>query len=128
SRASQVMVLSAADPANPYGFIVPWPQQEGAKEGRQPRRSPGALLVLVDGAPALYLERGGKALVTFDAAPALLERGFDALRAHLARRSRRTIHIETIDGEPALRSPHASTLKALGFGFDHRGLVVERSV
>jgi ATP-dependent helicase Lhr and Lhr-like helicase len=124
AKASQVMVLSAADPANPYGFIVPWPP----KESRQPRRSPGALLVLVDGAPALYLERGGKALLTFDPAPATLQRGFDALRAHLARRSRRTVHIETIDGEPALRSAHAPALKALGVGFDHRGLVIERNV
>jgi len=120
------LVLSAPDPANPYGWVVPWPDQP-KDVSRSPRRVSGALLVLVDGTPALYLERGGKVLLTFEGVegPAL-ERGFDALHDHLAQHSRKTVHIETIDDQPALRSPHAPFLKEIGLSFDHRGLIIER--
>ncbi|MEM1033070.1 MAG: DEAD/DEAH box helicase [Myxococcota bacterium] len=120
------LVVSSPDPANPYGWVLPWPDQP-AEVTRTPRRVSGALLVLVDGTPALYLERGGKVLLTFDGVegPAL-ERGFDALHDHLAQYSRKTIHIEQIDDQPALRSPHAPLLKEIGLSFDHRGLIIER--
>ena len=51
-----VQVLAAADPAQPYGAALPWPASSGA--GR-PGRKAGATVVLVDGRPTLYVERGG---------------------------------------------------------------------
>ncbi|MEM9691555.1 MAG: crosslink repair DNA glycosylase YcaQ family protein [Myxococcota bacterium] len=124
----QVQIISSPDPANPYGWVVPWPDltNEG---GRKPQRASGSLLVLVDGEPALYLPKGNKALITFrDVDPVALKRAFAALRDHLAQRSRKAIHIAEIDGEPALSSPHTGVLKELGLGFDHRGLLIERWV
>src|SRR5439155_10897813 len=56
-----VHVLAAADPANPYGATLSWPS------GKRLQRAAGAYLVLVDGEPALYLERSHKGLITLPA-------------------------------------------------------------
>src|SRR6202022_2415131 len=49
--APRVLLLAAADPANPYGATLAWPR------AKKIQRVGGAHLVLVDGEPALYLER-----------------------------------------------------------------------
>jgi ATP-dependent Lhr-like helicase len=54
------VVLAATDPANPYGVALPWPV-------KGPQRAAGAFVVLVGGAPSLYVERGGKGLVALRA-------------------------------------------------------------
>ena len=68
----QVVVLAATDPANPYGASLPWPvagpDPSDAGAGRhRPGRKAGALVVLVDGALVLYLERGGRTVLSFAA-------------------------------------------------------------
>jgi ATP-dependent Lhr-like helicase len=55
------VTLAATDPANPYGAALPWPEREGHRPGRKA----GAIVVLVDGELALYVERGGRTLLTF---------------------------------------------------------------
>ena len=59
-------MLAATDPANPYGAALPWPTRQGEREGHRPGRKAGALVVLVDGALAVYVERGGKTLLSFE--------------------------------------------------------------
>ena len=60
-----VLVLAAADPANPYGATLPWPRRD--EEDRRPfQRAAGAYVVLVDGEPVIYLE--ARRQVTADAA------------------------------------------------------------
>ncbi|MFN8126136.1 MAG: DEAD/DEAH box helicase [Candidatus Nanopelagicales bacterium] len=54
---SGAQVLAAADPAQPYGAALPWPDPPGGA-GR-PGRKAGAVVVLTAGQPGLYLERGG---------------------------------------------------------------------
>jgi len=56
------LLLAACDPANPWGAALPWP----ATAGHRPTRTPGALVVLVDARPAVYLERGTHTLLTFE--------------------------------------------------------------
>src|SRR5690606_41189225 len=58
----QAFTLAATDPANPYGAALPWPKTDGT---HRPGRKAGALVVLVDGALTLYVERGGKSTLTF---------------------------------------------------------------
>jgi len=67
-------VLSATDPANPYGTILKWPEPDGGvaagassapESGRGPTRSVGAVVILVDGAAAGYLKRGERELLLF---------------------------------------------------------------
>ena len=60
-----VLVLSAVDPAQPYGAALRWPDTAG-----RPSRTAGAHLLLADGEPVAFLERGGHALATFPAAAA----------------------------------------------------------
>src|SRR2546429_3700782 len=56
------LVLAACDPAQPYGGALPWPKREGQE--RRPARVAGAYVVLVEDEPVLYVERGGRGLVT----------------------------------------------------------------
>ena len=53
-------MLAATDPAQPYGAALPWPKRD---EGRRPARTPGAYVLLRDGNPIVYVERGGKGIV-----------------------------------------------------------------
>jgi ATP-dependent Lhr-like helicase len=64
------LVLAAVDPAQPYGAALPWPRREG--QARRPARVAGAYVVFVDCEPVLYLERGGRGIVTLtsDSMPA----------------------------------------------------------
>ena len=62
----RAIVLASTDPANPYGAALPWPTRQGEREGHRPGRKAGALVVLVDGALAVYVERGGKTLLSFE--------------------------------------------------------------
>jgi ATP-dependent Lhr-like helicase len=111
------LVLAAVDPAQPYGAALPWPRREREDGRRGPARVPGAYVVLAGGVPVLYLERAGKSLLTL--VPAGDERLGPALAA-LADHARggrikKRIALEHVDREPALSSPLAGTLIALGF-------------
>ncbi len=115
-RVDGTAVLAAADPANPYGTIVPWP---ALAEGRA-SRSAGAYVVLHDGVPLVFLERGGKkaALLTDD--PDLYGAAAAAL-ADVGRRRRR-MTIETIDGEPVAGHAIGPALRDSGFAPTSKGL------
>jgi ATP-dependent Lhr-like helicase len=119
SGAEQALVLSAIDPAQPYGAVLPWPKRDGAKS---PSRVAGAQVALVGGEPVLYLERGGKGLVTLvDADDPIgserLELALEALAAHVrsGRGATRKLALERVDGEPAISSPLGPRLRAHGF-------------
>ena len=62
--AERAVVLAAADPAQPYGAALPWPERPGeTPSSHRPGRKAGALTVLVDGSLVLYVERGGRTLL-----------------------------------------------------------------
>jgi ATP-dependent Lhr-like helicase len=114
---ARVKVLAATDPAQPYGAALPWPEH-----GSRPARAAGAFVVLVDGACAAYVERGGKSLLTF---PGVDVEGWpEALvEAHKEGRLPR-LTIERIDDEPARTSPHAGALRTAGFADGYKGLTL----
>jgi ATP-dependent Lhr-like helicase len=110
-KRGRTLVLAAADPAQPYGAALPWPKRAG--QDRRPARVAGAYVVMVADLPVLYLERGGRGLVTLTDAPP-----GEALRALAeAVRARRLgkLALERIDGESAIASELAGTLVELGF-------------
>ncbi len=116
---ARVYVLSTPDPANPYGALLPWPENRG-----RPRRAVGTKVVLVDGHPVFFLEKGGKKLTTFpkaDDSP-ILELALAGLREIAATIKGRTLRLQEIDGESALKSPLASKLLAFGFRDSYHGL------
>ena len=55
------LVLAATDPAQPYGAALSWPKRD---DDRRPQRVAGAYVVLAGAEPVLYVERGGKGLLT----------------------------------------------------------------
>ncbi|HEY3766208.1 MAG TPA: DEAD/DEAH box helicase [Gaiellales bacterium] len=111
------IVLSAIDPANPYGAALPWPETS-----RRPARVAGAWLVIAGGRPAVYVERGGRGLVTFDAE--LLEPGIAALAGLISGGRARRLAPERIDGEPIAGTEAERLLLAHGFLKGHRRLVL----
>ena len=115
-QGDEVLVLAAADPANPYGTLVPWPEQA---EGRA-SRSAGAYVILHDGSPLVFLERGGKKAVLLTREPDLHAAAAEAL-TEIGLRHRRLI-IETIDGEPAGDHPLGPALLESGFAVSLHGL------
>ncbi|MCK0440039.1 ATP-dependent helicase [Gordonia alkaliphila] len=112
-------VLAATDPANPYGAALPWPT---ADTGHRPGRKPGALVVLVDGALAVFVERGGKRILTCTDRTDQLEAAAAALTDAVRRGRLPRIRIDTIDAEPALRTPLGALLSEQGFATTPRGL------
>ncbi len=127
AEEERAVVLSAVDPANPYGWLLPWPVRADTRKGASPRRVAGAVVVLVGGEAVLYLDKGGKRLQTFMAADdrdrfALAAR---ALASVAARRRGRMLRVETVDGQAARGSKHADALREADFRSDVRGLTLE---
>ena len=97
------LVLAATDPANPYGGALPWPvapPAESGTRGHQPARKAGALVVLVDGACVLYVERGGRTLLSFTDQPAVLQPAADALALAVRDGALGKLAVERADGIP----------------------------
>ncbi len=95
----ELLVLSAVDPAQPYGAALSWPETTG-----RPSRSAGAQVVLLDGVPMVLLERSGRSLVTFPAGRDD-HRWVGALTELVRSRRVTTIEIRKIDGEPPAEHP-----------------------
>ncbi len=114
---AEPVVVGAADPANPFGVTAPWPEA-----ARKPARSAGAWLALVEGRPAVYVEKGGRGLVTFE--QGLFDAGISALAAAVAERRIRRITPERIDGRPIQGDPAEQILLNHGFLQTHRRLVL----
>jgi ATP-dependent helicase Lhr and Lhr-like helicase len=116
----RVMVLAAADPANPYGAALPWPGRPG-EVGHKPGRKAGALVVMVDGYLALYVERGGKTLLSF-VDDERLQPSVDALASAVREGALGKLTVERADGTSITESPLAAALEAAGFHPTPRGL------
>ncbi|NKX49695.1 ATP-dependent helicase, partial [Arthrobacter deserti] len=117
--APAAVALAATDPANPYGAALPWPAVEG---GHRPGRKAGALVILVDGELALYVERGGKTLLTFTEEPEALAQCARALVDVIRRGAADKLAVEKVNGEPVLDTELARALAGAGFYTTPRGL------
>ncbi|ROQ15873.1 Lhr family ATP dependent helicase [Rathayibacter sp. PhB93] len=117
-RARPVFALAATDPANPFGAALPWPQGEGHRPGRKA----GALVAVVDGELAVYLERGGKTALTFSSDETVLADAAGALAQLVRSRGVEKLTVEKIDGVFALGTPFGDALTAAGFVANPRGL------
>jgi ATP-dependent Lhr-like helicase len=137
----QTQVLAAADPANPYGAALAWPERTsagpdspghppgvprtppaGERPGHRPGRKTGAVVILVDGDLVLYVERGGRTLLTFTDDPDRLARAADALALAARDGALGRLAVEKADGETVFDSPLARALTEAGFRPTARGL------
>jgi ATP-dependent Lhr-like helicase len=116
-----LQVLAATDPANPYGATLSWPKLEGQ---RRPARAAGAYVMLRDGEPLLYVERGGKGILRLQR---LSEDELGAALAELAAAAQQglieRLAIERLDGEPVIGSGLEAALIEAGFRRQPRRLV-----
>lgn len=145
-----VTLLAATDPANPYGAALSWPaipsfahEGEGTVKHR-PARKAGACVVLVDGAPVLYVERGAKTLLAFTTDPVLLEAAAPALARLVSTGGAEKISVEKVNDVELLGTHTLSAsgseivehpvealraaLQAQGFYATVRGLSLRRSI
>jgi len=118
-----VLVLAAADPASAYGAALPWPERPAESgTGHRPGRKAGALVVLARGELVLYVERGGKTLLSWSSDPQILEPAARALAAAGRAGALGRLTVERADGETVYDSPLANALEAAGFRPTPRGL------
>ncbi|MBX3424243.1 MAG: DEAD/DEAH box helicase [Pirellulales bacterium] len=124
------LVLSAVDPANPYGAQVKWPASNDPGAALQ---RTGSAAVIVDAATGRllgYLSRGARKLSTFSA-PTLEDEPL--WRRRLAERLAQLacdagpLLVEQVDGAPVGDAPLADELRRAGFvptsrGSLHRGV------
>jgi ATP-dependent Lhr-like helicase len=119
------LVLAATDPANPYGAALPWPTADTASEtgrGHQPARKAGALVVLVDGALVLYVEKGGRTLLSFAADLERLQPAADALALAVRDGALGRLMVEKADGAAIGTTALGAALESAGFRPTPRGL------
>jgi ATP-dependent Lhr-like helicase len=106
------LVLAAADPAQPYGAVLPWPRRAGSRAARVA----GAHVVLLGGEAALFVERGGRTLVPLrDPDPAWLGPALAALADWVRADRGRRLAVERFDGEPIVGSEVLALLVEAGF-------------
>ncbi|MGO9218532.1 MAG: helicase-related protein, partial [Streptosporangiaceae bacterium] len=127
--ALSVTVLAAAAPANPFGAALPWPERPGeAPGGHRPGRKAGALVVLAGGELVLYVERGGKTLLSWTSDPAVLGPAAAALAGAARGGALGRLTIERADGSAVQDSPLARALEEAGFRPTPRGLRLRAQV
>ena len=128
--AAPPVVLAAADPANPYGAALPWPDAPARRGERlraqhRPGRKAGALVVL-------RRRRAGRSTSSAAAgrccrsptSPSALQAAADALALAVREGALGRLTVERADGEGLLGSGHplALALEAAGFHATPRGL------
>ncbi|QHK21541.1 DEAD/DEAH box helicase [Pseudarthrobacter psychrotolerans] len=117
------LALAATDPANPYGAALPWPALNvEAGTGHRPGRKAGALVVMVDGALILYVERGGKTLLAFSEDTTVLSAAGAALVSVVTRGAVDKLIMEKVNGHGILDTPVAAALAAAGAYSTPKGL------
>ncbi len=122
-REPSVALLAATDPANPYGAALAWPRDEDPAPApdqalRRLQRAVGAHVVLVEGELVAYLDRSDRHLRLFlpddeVARRQALAAAGQALRARAL--PGQPLFLESIDGEPAAKHPHAEALTEAGY-------------
>lgn len=122
----RAVTLAATDPANPYGAALGWPKREGVSH--RPGRKAGGLVVLVDGALVLYLERGGRTVLAFDDDPEALRAAASDLVATSRARRLETLTVEKINGEPIYGTSFATALQEAGFVATPRGFTLRKAL
>ncbi len=108
-----MVALAATDPANVYGSILAWPESDGRMS-----RAAGAYCVLDDGRLVLYLERGGRSLLTNGEVQLAHLQALIALATSAGK-----VELQKVDGLPVMESPFKNPLREAGFSATHRSLV-----
>lgn len=114
-------VLSACDPANPFGNPVPWPAMTN---GHRPRRAPGARVFIHEGCLVGYLSPTGREIHTPEdlADPLPLMQLLQQVAVH------NPVYLESIDGEPPYGTPWHRPLVDAGFSPSRVGYLLRAGI
>ncbi|GJF17126.1 DEAD/DEAH box helicase [Mycolicibacterium cyprinidarum] len=122
----RAVALAATDPANPFGAALAWPARGDATDTtHRPGRKAGALVVLVDGELAWFVERGGRSLLSFTRDPETANAAAAALAELVTGQRVPALLVERVDGVAVLDdrdSVVATALTQAGFAGTPRGL------
>ncbi|MDT0327459.1 DEAD/DEAH box helicase [Nocardiopsis lambiniae] len=113
------VLLAADDPANPFGRELPWPE---TGEGGRPARAAGAVVIIDEGRPTLYVGRGGRSALTFGAPARALTRAARALAGVVRQGALGAVTVERVDGSEVFGTPLDAALVSAGFHVTPRGL------
>lgn len=137
------VVLSALDPANPFGSVFPWPPVASVEAGDVggstgaaaaahdspssrapgvPSRRAGAVVIIRGGHLVAWMPGGGRSLLTFTELEADLRDACVALVGALREGGGGGVSVETVNGVPVSRSPVGEMLHAAGFSWTPSGL------
>jgi ATP-dependent Lhr-like helicase len=106
------LVLAAADPAQPYGAALPWPKRAGGRAARVA----GAQVVLLGGEAVLFVERGGKTIVSLrEPEESWLRPALSALVERVKTGRGKRLAVERFDGEPVGETELMPLLLEVGF-------------
>ena len=105
--------IPAAAIANAYGSILPWPHSDGRMG-----RAAGAYCVIDSGRLVLFLERGGRSMLTSGEVTSEHLRALIGMAVVAGR-----VEVQRVDGVPVAESPLNGLLREAGFASTHRGLV-----
>ncbi|GAB3241032.1 ATP-dependent helicase [Mycolicibacterium hippocampi] len=123
--ALRAVALAATDPANPFGAALSWPARGDTDTAHRPGRKAGALVVLVDGELAWFIERGGRSLLSFTTDPDTHHVAAVALAELVTRQRVPALLVERVDGVAVLEDRDSAVAVALteaGFARTPRGL------
>ena len=110
---ARIVALAATDPANAYGAVLPWPSSDGRMA-----RAAGAYCVVDSGRLVLYLEKGGRSLLTQGQVMVEHLQALIAIATAVGK-----VEVQRVDGAAVSDSPLAPLLREAGFSSTHRGLV-----
>ncbi|MEO6213715.1 MAG: crosslink repair DNA glycosylase YcaQ family protein [Vicinamibacterales bacterium] len=130
---AETVVLSATDPANPFGTMLKWPQQPDVDSaGRGATRTVGAQVIIINGALAAYIPRGGRQLHVYlpedEPARSAIGRPLAARLASMARGDdgRGGLLVAEINGAAAAEHALAPYLVDAGFHPSAMGFMTRR--
>lgn len=122
--SSDTIVLPAADPANPYGVLLQWPERKPASFSRKP----GNFLVFHRGRWVLWIEGNGKRFFTIEQGRLSGDEEKEALLAAvgvmLRQPGQRKIVVASWDGIAALQADSAELFRQLGAEADQGSFVL----
>ncbi|MGH9311076.1 MAG: Lhr family helicase, partial [Vicinamibacterales bacterium] len=126
---TEVVLLSATDPANPFGTLLPWPNDpDRADAARRTTRAVGSLVIIVNGTLGAYISRGARQLQVFlpedEPARSTIARAVSERLGTLARDA--GLLITEVNGAPTSEHALAPFLIEAGFNPSAMGFQMRR--
>jgi ATP-dependent helicase Lhr and Lhr-like helicase len=127
NEVSGVSLISAVDPANPYGLWLDWPKDAPPASFA---RKPGNFMLFRDGRWLLWIENKGRKIVRMEDSPAAAEEAelADCLKlmaqSLLRQPGVRKVVVDSWNGQKVAESEAAGALRRLGAEADRSSLVL----